>query len=239
MQSGTVVVAFNVTRRTECHVENAVAFAVEFSQQSSNAGRPVTAAVTTRRMLVGMLGTINVKTMHCFGDFDMLNRLVAVGAAANCQALLCGSSLKRLAIDRAVGETAFAHVVNDEDLKDGVDLGVAFPKLLVDIVRRYNQDVTGALPFKGSHKSRHVSAEFLADVAVGVVECGGSQVGGDLRLAELMVATSSVAPEEATSAAQRMLAQFGTLRADAEQLAKQQNVFGLSTIQAVNILDVV
>jgi hypothetical protein len=217
MQSGAVLVAFNVTRRAADHAEAAVSFALDLTQRCAAAGRPVNAAITTGAFMVGMLGTLAVKSMQCFANIDELSRACAIGAASNVAVFLLGSTLDALGLERFVGETVFARLVGQHDNLCGVDLPVSFPALLNDTLPAAQRETrTEVLGIAGGSDSNPV----------------------DLRPSEVMAATGAVALEEAKTAAERFLVAYAELHQQREHARKTAlNIYQLSTLHVKSILE--
>jgi hypothetical protein len=96
LQGGGVLCVFNVHRRSPQHAADAVCFAQAVTASNAACGRPVVAAVESGTFAVGLLGSISIKAMHCFGHTDQLHRMCGVARQSPYCIILSGSTVEQL-----------------------------------------------------------------------------------------------------------------------------------------------
>ena len=98
---GDVVAVFNVQRRSDSHVADAVRFAIAAIQSAASKGQEINCAVGTGTFPVGMLGTLTNKNLHCFGPGTSLDRLLSAAVYAGAGLIMTAETAEQLLADRA------------------------------------------------------------------------------------------------------------------------------------------
>lgn len=239
MQAGTLLIAFNATRRCATHAENAVIFASSLYARGARHGRPISCAITSGRVPVGMLGTITVKHMHCFVDSDMLLRLCALAEAVDAGVVLTSSTLQRLGTPYSIGArvtfectpTYFTHRGGDADEVVSADMTILCPATVLSRLAVRYATALGDTPSDASDA-------WLDEQRVGVVDTTGEGVRGDLKGAQIAAMEHGAGREAQLQAAEHFMRALARLdKAQAKASKDERNVFGLQTIYARSLLD--
>ena len=107
--NGEILCAFNVHRRTATAALDAVSCGAFVQHCAEQRRHDVAVAALDGEFTVGLLGSLNNKSLHCFGPFEALGRMIDVARFTKVRMLLTSALLEK--ITAAVPEAHDAEIV--------------------------------------------------------------------------------------------------------------------------------